>query len=42
MYLGKNTENETYLFINTEMKYSGEEKILGITILTINLSSKVM
>ena len=30
--LGKNTESETYLFNNTEMKNSSEEKILGITI----------
>ena len=32
MCLGKNTENETYFFNNTEMKNRGEEKILGITI----------
>ena len=31
MYLGKNTENETYFFNNTEMKNSNEEEILGIT-----------
>ena len=30
--LGKNTENKTYLFNNTEMKNSSEEKILGKTI----------
>ena len=41
MCLGKNTENETYLFNNTEMKNSSEVKILGIT-MAINLSSKVM
>ena len=28
MCLGKNTENETYFFYNTEMKNSSEEKIL--------------
>ena len=27
MYLGKNTENETYFFSNTEMKSSSEKKI---------------
>ena len=32
MSLGKNTENETYFFNNTEMKNSSEEKILVITI----------
>ena len=32
MCLGKNTENETYCFNNTEMKNSSKEKILGITI----------
>ena len=32
MCLGKNTENETYFFNNTEMEISSEEKILGITI----------
>ena len=32
MCLVKNTENETYLFNNTEIKNSSEEKILGITI----------
>ena len=32
MCLGKNTENETYFFNNTEIKNSSEEKILGITI----------
>ena len=32
MCLGKNTENETYFFNNTEMKNRDEEKILGITI----------
>ena len=32
MDLGKNTENETYFFNNTEMKNSNEEKILGTTI----------
>ena len=32
MCLGKNTENETYFFNNTEMKNSSEEKILGITV----------
>ena len=32
MCLGKNTENETYLFNNTEIKNSSEDKILGITI----------
>ena len=32
MDLGKNTENETYFFNNTEMKNSNEEKILGITV----------
>ena len=41
-YLGKNIENETYIFNETEMKNSSEEKILGIINLTINLSSKVM
>ena len=30
-YLGKNTKSETF-YINTEMKNSSEEKILGITI----------
>ena len=40
--LGKNIENETYIFNKTEMKNSSEEKILGIINLTINLSSKVM
>ena len=29
--LGKNTENEMYLFINTEIKNSSDKKILGIT-----------
>ena len=29
---GKNTENETYFFNNTEVKNSSEDKILGITI----------
>ena len=32
MCLGKNTENETYFFNNTEMKNSSEVKILGVTI----------
>ena len=32
MCLGKNTENETYFFKNTEMKNSSEEKSLGTTI----------
>ena len=32
LFLGKNRENETYFFNNTEMKNSSEEKILGITI----------
>ena len=32
MCLGKNTENETYFFNNTEIKTNSEEKILGITI----------
>ena len=32
MCLGKNNENETYIFNNTEMKNSSEGKILGITI----------
>ena len=32
MSLGKNTENKTYFFNNTEMKNSSEEKILRITI----------
>ena len=32
MCLGKNTENETYFFNNTEIKNSSEEKNLGITI----------
>ena len=32
MRLGKNTENETYFFNNTEIKNSSKEKILGITI----------
>ena len=32
MCLGKNTENETYFFNNTEVKNSSKEKILGITI----------
>ena len=32
MCLGKNTENETYLFNNAEVKNSSEEKIIGITI----------
>ena len=32
MCLGKNTENKTYFFNNTEMKNSSEEKILGITV----------
>ena len=32
MCLGKNTENETYFFSNTEMKNSSAEEILGITI----------
>ena len=32
MCLGKNIENETYFFNNTEMKNISEEKILGITI----------
>ena len=32
MCLGKNTENETHFFNNTEMKNSSGEKILGITI----------
>ena len=40
--LGKNIENETYIFNKTEMKNSSEEKILGIINLKINLSSKVM
>ena len=29
---GKNAENETYFFNNTEMKNNNEEKILGIII----------
>ena len=32
MCLGKNAENETYFFNNTEMKNSSEDKILGIII----------
>ena len=40
MCIGKNTENEAYLFNKTEMKNSTEEKILGIT-LTINVKSHV-
>ena len=32
MYLGKNTENETYFFNNTEIKNNSKEKILVITI----------
>ena len=32
MYLGKNTENETYFFNNTEIKNNSNEKILVITI----------
>ena len=32
MCLGKNAENKTYFFNNTEMKNSNEEKILGIII----------
>ena len=32
MYLGKNTENETYFFNNTEIKKNSKEKILVITI----------
>ena len=32
MCLGYNIENETYVFNNTEMKNSSEEKILGIII----------
>ena len=32
IYLGKNTENETYFFKNNEMKNSSEEKTLGMII----------
>ena len=32
MCLGKNTENETYFFNNTEMKNNSGVKILGVTI----------
>ena len=32
MCLGKNTEHDAYVLNDTEMKNSGEEKILGITI----------
>ena len=32
MCFGKNTENETYFFNNTEMKNSSEEKILATII----------
>ena len=32
MCLGKNTENDEYFFIDTEMENSSEENILGIII----------
>ena len=32
IYLGKNTENETYFLKNNEMKNSSEEKTLGMII----------
>ena len=32
MCLGKNTENETFIFKDTIMSNSEEEKILGVTI----------
>ena len=41
MCLGQNTVNETFVYNNTEMKNSKEEKILG-ELLTVNLGLKVM
>ena len=41
MCLGQNTVNETFVYGNTEMKNSKEEKILGV-LLTINLGLKVV
>ena len=32
MCLGKNTEDDTYFFINTEVKNSSLEKVLGIIV----------
>ena len=32
MYLGQNTDNETFVYNNTEMKNSKEEKILRLLI----------
>ena len=32
MFLGKNTETETFIFKDTNMNNSKEEKILGVTI----------